>query len=118
MRRQSDLDAGKQILHDEKRKERAADVSIQFIDGLFQHFNVIASEDEYDKKNPELLKRKKGEIKYMGILVSKEPHKNDLCTCESFYFGNSDEYKKANPAAFQCKHLHGARKIRYGDGTQ
>jgi hypothetical protein len=108
------LDAGKQILHDEKRKKRAEDVKIQFIDGLFQHFNV-AVEDECDRKNPELLKRRKGEIKYYGVLIAKEPHKNDLCTCESFYFGNSDEYKKANTAAFQCKHLHKARLARYGE---
>lgn len=110
----SDMDEGKQILQDDKRKERSKDVEIQFVDGVFQHFNVVAADDEFDKKNPELLKLKKGEIKYLGAIISKEPHQKDFCTCESFYFGNSDEYKKANPAAFQCKHLHAARAIRYG----
>jgi hypothetical protein len=107
------MDAGKQIIQDEKRQEKAADVSVQFIDGLFQHFNIVAAADEFDKKTGDL-KTKQGEIKYLGIIIEKEPHKNDFCTCPSFYFGQSDEYKKANPAAFQCKHLHAARAIRYG----
>ena len=99
-------------LIDDKRKERAKEVVIQFLgDGV--HFNVIAPEDEYDKKNKELIKYKKGETKHYGILIGQEPHQKDVCTCESFYFGNSDDYKKTNAASFQCKHLHKAREIRY-----
>jgi hypothetical protein len=109
------LDAGKQIQQDEKRQERAKDVSIQFIDG--NHFNVLAKEDEFDKKNPELIKHKKGEIKYYGVIIGKEPHARDFCTCESAWYGNTDEFKKASPIAFQCKHLHAARAIRYGGHT-
>lgn len=107
------MDAGKQLIQDEKRQERARDVQIQFIDG--NHFNVLTKEDEFDKKNPELIKRKKGEIKYYGVLVTKEPHSRDFCTCESAWYGNTDEFKKSSPIAFQCKHLHAARAIRYGD---
>ncbi len=106
------LDAGKQTLHEERRQERAADVEIQFLgDGV--HFNVLSTMDEYDKKNKDLIKYKKGETKHYGILIEKEPHQKDVCTCESFYFGNSDEYKKSHPEAFQCKHLHAARTLRY-----
>lgn len=108
------MDSGKESIFDDKRKERAKDVKIQFIDDKFQHFNVVAAEDEYDKKNPELIKYHKDEIKYYGVIIAKEPSPRDFCTCESAWFGNSDEYKKAHPASFQCKHIHAAREIRYG----
>ncbi len=108
------MDVGKQILHDDKRKERAKDVQIQFIDDKFQHFNVVAAEDEFDKKNPELLKHKKGDIKYYGVIIGKEPNPRDFCTCESAWYGNTDEFKKASAFAFQCKHIHKAREVRYG----
>lgn len=107
------MDLGKETIQEEKRKERAKDVSIKFIDSRLQHFDVIASEDEFDKKNPELLKHKKGDVKYLGAIIERNPHQNDFCTCPSFYFGNSDEYKKAHPAAFQCKHLIEARELRF-----
>lgn len=107
------VDAGKQIEHEERRKERAKDVSIQFIDGMFQHFNVLATEDEYDKKDKTLIKFRKGEIKYYGVIIGKEPNERDFCTCSSAWFGNTDEFKKASPIAFQCKHIMGAREQRY-----
>lgn len=107
------MDAGKQILNEEKRKQRAKDVVIQFIDDKCQHFNVLSIKDEYDRKNPELLKIKAGDVKHLGVILGREPNQKDFCTCESFYFGNSDEYKKANPAAFQCKHIIEARETRY-----
>lgn len=92
------MDEGKQTLQKERRESKAEEVLITFIDGAFQHFNVLDSE---------------GKIKHLGILMEKEPHAKDMCTCSSFYFGNSDEYKKSHPAAFQCKHLIKSRKTRY-----
>jgi len=92
------MDAGKQILHEDKRKERSKSVNIKFIDELFQHFNILDEE---------------GKIKHLGIIYDKTPHQKDHCTCESFYFGNSDEFKKAHPEAFQCKHLIAARELRF-----
>ena len=109
------MDAGNETIREEKRKERAKQVSIKFIDDYFQHFDVVAPEDEFDKKNPELLKWKKGDKKYLGIIIGRNPHQSDFCTCPSFYFGNSDEYKKAHLAAFQCKHLIEARELRFCD---
>jgi hypothetical protein len=107
------MDKGKQILELQKREARAKEVGIQFIDELFQHFNVLATNDEFDKKTG-APKFKKGEIKHLGVLFDKEPTFKDVCTCESFFFGNSDEFKKANIASFQCKHLIAAREIRFG----
>jgi len=92
------LDEGKQTLQQEKRKERSKDVKIAFIDNRFQHFNVLDDENN---------------IKHLGVVFNKEPHQKDFCTCESFYFGNSDEYKKSHPAAFQCKHILKARETRF-----
>lgn len=107
------MDEGKRILHEDARKERAKDVKIQFIDDKFQHFNVIATADEFDRKDKTLLKIKEGEIKYYGVIIGREPHPRDFCTCESAWYGNSDESKKANPIAFQCKHIIAAREQRY-----
>lgn len=109
------MDAGKEIQFEERREQRASDVEIQFIDEGFHHFNVLAVKDEVDKKNPELVKTKKGEKKHLGAIWSQDPSIKDFCTCESFYFGNSDEYKKSHTAAFQCKHLIKAREIRYSN---
>lgn len=90
-------DHGKAILHEEKRKERSKEVSIRFVDEGLHHFDVL---DE------------QGAVKYRGIIMGDEPHRADFCGCDSLYFGNGDEYKKANPASFQCKHLHRARDRR------
>ena len=106
------MDAGKEIIFDERRQARAKEVGIQFVDGLYQHFNVITTKDEFDKKTG-LLKLAAGTIKHMGILWGREPSIKDVCTCESFQFGNSDEFKKSHTHSFQCKHLHSARQIRF-----
>ena len=86
--------------------------ALQYIDAF--HFDVIATKDEFDKKFPDLIKIKKGDVRHRGVLWSEKPHQKDFCTCESFFFSNSDEYKKANPVAFQCKHLIAAREQMYG----
>lgn len=101
------MDAGKEILFDERRQARAAEVGLRFHDQY--HFDVITAKDEFDKKFPDLIKVKKGDVKHRGVIWSREPNAKDFCTCESFTFGNSDEYKKSHTFAFQCKHIHAAR---------
>lgn len=106
------MDAGKEIIHEQARQERAKDVMIQFVDDKFQHFNVISDKDETDKKTG-LIKVKQGDIKHIGAVWGKEPSTKDFCTCESFWYSNSDDYKKTHATSFNCKHILSAREIRF-----
>lgn len=105
-------DKGKEILEKERREERAKDVVIQFVDTNLQHFNVLAEKDEIDKKSG-LIKFKKGDIKYYGVVIGKEPNKSDFCTCPSYWYEMDDDYKKTHAEAFQCKHIIEARAVRF-----
>lgn len=104
------MDEGKNQLFEERRVIRAEteDIFIQFRDS--QHFDVLLEDDEGIIEFEGI----KYKIKYQCKVASKIPAHEDDCTCRSFYFGNSDEYKKANPGAFQCKHLIAGRRHRHG----
>ena len=110
------MDAGKEIIFDERRAERAKEVGLLFHDQY--HFDVIATKDEFDKKFPDLIKVKKGDVKHRGVIWGKEPSVKDSCSCESFMFGNDDEWKTSHIFSFQCKHLHAARDFLYGGNTE
>lgn len=92
------VDKGKEIKYQEARQVRAKDVKVVFIDGLFQHFNILNEDSS---------------IKHLGVVYEKEPNSKDFCTCESFFYSNSDDYKKTHAFSFQCKHLIAAREVRF-----
>lgn len=93
------MDIGKQILHEEARHSRTKDVILKFVDSL--SFLVIKKEASNARKI------KLNNIKYFGRLSP------DSCTCQSFYHGNSENYKTTHPYPFSCKHLMKAKEMRY-----
>lgn len=106
------MDEGKLELFLDRRITRSKDVAIEFVGNNLQHFNVIATEEELDKKT-KLIKFAKGAVKYIGTIFGHDPDKSDYCSCDSFWYGNDDEWKKSHGYAFQCKHIIAARTIRY-----
>lgn len=89
------MDAGKEIIHEERRVARAKDVKIVFTghDSIGTWFNVV------DEQN---------NLKYHG-LIAAEPSMVDNCSCPSFTNNNNDAYMAAHSIAFQCKHIIAAR---------
>jgi len=87
------MDVGKEIKHEESRKERSVNVNVQFQTGN----NFIVLDDE-------------GNQKYIGV-IGEEP-KLDNCTCPSFFHNNNEKWESAHPEPFQCKHLMRAKEKR------
>lgn len=83
------MDNSKKIFEEEKRVEKSNAVIIKFTEGNF--FNVI---DEKHK------------VKYAGRITE------DMCTCPSFEYGNTDEYLNSHGVNFQCKHLIKAHLLK------
>jgi len=92
------MDIGKQILHAEARQSRTKDVVLNFVDSL--SFLVL------NKKMSPKRRIKLNNIKYFGRL------RPDSCTCQSFYHGNSENYKATHPLTFECKHIMKAKEVR------
>ncbi len=88
----------KQIFELERREERAKDVIVSLGSETDFGYKFLTYTDEHREK-----------IKYFGNI--SQDHKHDDCTCQSFYHGNSENYKKTNPLPFQCKHIIGAHEI-------
>ena len=88
------MDMGKQIIFEERRKEKSKSVRIQFVES--DRFNVLDDE---------------GNLKYIGKIDPK--NQEDDCTCMSFIQGNKDRYVNANGQAFQCKHIMKAKELRF-----
>lgn len=104
------MDAGKEMLQQDKAKLAAELVGIVFIDS--ENFNIIATEDEIDKTT-KLVKIHKGEMKYNGKIIGPKPHIDDYCTCPSQFHRNNKQFQDEHGYAFQCKHLEQARAKRY-----
>ena len=91
------MDTSKQIFEQQKREEKAKNVSVKFIpfyDQKVYHFNVYDAE---------------GKIKYIGVVAKDKLH--DECTCHSFMFGNNENYQREHGRNFNCKHLICARTL-------
>ena len=86
------MDAGKENIFKERRKQRASSVRIVFVDS--DRFNVVDEE---------------GNLKYVGCLDPCD------CTCPSFINGNTEQYIRSHPAFFKCKHIYQAEQIRNQD---
>lgn len=86
------MDNSKQIIEKERREEKAEAVILKIVSTTTKGFAFNVYKDE------ELTK-----IKYIGK-ISKD-HLDDQCTCHSYMFGNSEDYKKTHPLPFQCKHI-------------
>lgn len=94
-------------LFEEKRISKSKEVNVQFINGLFEQFNVL---DE------------KGEIKYFGVIT--KDMQDDDCSCQSFFYGmqydkldddskrGESRYVATNGHSFQCKHIIRARSLK------
>ena len=95
----------------EKRISKSKEVKIVFVEP--QVFNVVDDE---------------GAIKYFGTLSDNKA--GDECSCPSHTYGMKYEdvtetnlkgesrYLAENGIAFQCKHIIGARAIRYGEKAE
>ena len=97
-------DAGKEILFYERREQRSKSSLIVMTDD--RGFVVLKEEP----KIPGVIEL--SNIKYFGIIDPKSI--NDKCGCRSFYHGNVEKWIAEHGTAFQCKHIIGAKKIRYG----
>lgn len=95
------MENSKIILEKEKREERASDVTVRLTSSTTKGFNF----DVYTNDLKET-------VKYIGT-ISKD-HTDDLCVCQSFMHGNSENYQKENPLPFQCKHIIAAHKLMEG----
>lgn len=89
------MDTGKEQIHEDRRRERAKDVKIQFTTP--NDFIVLDEE---------------GNEKYNGT-VSEDGTK-DNCGCKSFVENNTAKYEASHATPFQCKHLIKAREVRFG----
>lgn len=89
------MDAGKELIHEERRVARAKDVKIVFVkqETQFYYFNVVDAD---------------GNLKYNGSITA-EPSVMDDCSCPSFKNNNNDAYMASHAIAFQCKHIIAAR---------
>jgi len=94
------LKSSKYILEEEKREKRSQDVNVKLGSSTTTGFTFVVYKDDSEK------------IKYFGE-ISKD-HQSDECTCQSFYHGNSENYKRDNPLPFQCKHIIAAWSIMEG----
>ena len=93
------MDSGKQILHKERREQRAVDVNVKLCSSTLTGFTFNVYND--DEK-----------IKYIGDI--SQDHIHDSCTCQSFMHGNSENYQKENPLPFTCKHILKAHSLMEG----
>ena len=100
------------IFH-ERRIEKSKDIKIQFTDPELKLFVVLGDD---------------GNIKYYGNLSDNK--EDDECSCPSWMYGmafdkassennskGESRYQAENGIAFQCKHIIGARAIRYGENN-
>lgn len=95
------MDAGKQILSDEKRIKKAkTEVRIQFtVLGDIESNFIVLDDDDC--------------AKYDGKIVGKSPHLDDYCKCPDHNNRNTENYVADHGYAFQCKHLIKARLVRF-----
>ena len=87
-------DKGKEILSNEKRKEKTKEVKIQFDDPF--HFKVLGED---------------GKLKYIGKLSPDFPL-TEICTCPDQFHRNSENFRNEHGYALQCKHLRTAHEKR------
>lgn len=95
------MDAGKQILSDEKRIKKAKEeVRLQFtvLGDKESNFIVLDNEDC---------------AKYDGKIVGNSPNLEDYCKCPDHNNRNTENFIRDNGYAFQCKHLIAARLKRF-----
>lgn len=95
------MDNSKQIFEKEKREEKSKDVIVRLTSATTKGFNFDVYTNDIKEK-----------VKYIGT-ISKD-HTDDSCTCDSFMYGNNENYVKENPLPFQCKHIIAARKMMEG----
>jgi hypothetical protein len=88
------MDAGKQEIFLDRRREAAKEVIIVFPTQNTNDFNVID---------------KDGNLKYHGFVTDQELSKFDYCTCPSFEKNETETYRSQNAFPFQCKHILAAR---------
>lgn len=93
------MDTGKQILQEERRKEKSKDVRVRLTSTTTNGFAFQVVDDD-DK------------TKYIGE-ISKD-HVHDQCTCPSFFHSYNEAYKASNPLPFQCKHIINAHSMMEG----
>lgn len=82
------MDAGKELIFEERRKVRSKEVRIQFVTPT--HFNIVDEE---------------GSLKYVGSLNPLD------CTCMSFYQHNQERYTSTHAEIFKCKHIMKAEEL-------
>lgn len=89
-------DKGKEILSNEKRKDKVKndEIFVQFDDP--NHFKTL-DED--------------GKIKYIGKVNSELPL-TEICTCPDQFHRNTENFRAEHGFALQCKHLRKAHEIR------
>ena len=87
------MDAYKQQLFLEAREKRSSVVTVQIYE-----INEITKIIKADVLNEE------GKTKYHVLVNLHEPLK-DECGCQSFYHGNTENYRSCNGDSFKCKHL-------------
>jgi len=95
------LQNSKQLFEKEKREKNAKDVIVRLTSATTKGYNFDVYNDDIKEK-----------VKYIGT-ISKE-HLEDYCTCQSFTFGNNENFVKENPLPFQCKHIIAAHKMMDG----
>jgi len=89
------MDIGKEQIFEERRQQRANDVTFIFTD----EFGFIVLKEPAINGKIEL-----SNIKYFGTV------KPETCTCQSFYHGNSENYQITHAEIYNCKHLIKAKE--------